>query len=230
MRHAFRMYDDDEGPAGITLEEVREIRSRALPTPTTEGAAFIADYLEKRLHKTGDRWVDLITFTDPWKLHALGVIAVYWNSCEGNLMQLLAVNRRATVDDVRPEAEKHDTSWQFRQVLEAAKERGFSRHLLNLLDAAAEAFDVCRLNRNALLHAGQEMRHGSSRLHLTYRERRATEGRSLDDNLETIRRTADEIATLNSHLSMLWGVMLSNRATAEVMLADYKPIELPARI
>jgi hypothetical protein len=224
------MYDDDDGPAAVTLEEARETDNRPLPVLTAEGANFITAYLKKRLHRTGDRWVDFITFSDPWKLHALGVVAVRWSSCEGNLLHLLAVNRRVTVDDVRPEADKHDTSWQFRQVLEAVQARGFSDHVLLLLRAAADAFDVCRLNRNALLHAGQEMRHGSNRLHLTYRKRRASKRQSLDDDLQTIRRIADEIKTLDSHLSMLWAAMISNRATVEVMLADEEPIKSPARL
>lgn len=65
-------------------------------------------------------------------------------------MHLLKVHCRAIVYDVQPEAEKLYTAWQFRQVLGAVKARGFSEHVLILLNAAAETFDVCRFNRTCL--------------------------------------------------------------------------------
>lgn len=226
------MYKDDDGPAEITLEAARAIRERPLVYDAEKVAPAVRalEALYARMPRVGDPWVDRIAIMDPWKLHALGVTALYWNSCESNLITLLAVVQRREPEDVRLNAEKHDTTWQFRQVLKHAEERGLSPHVLSLLDAARAAFDSCRLNRNALLHAGLEQRRGQIELGLNYRERKSSVGRSLQDDLTTIRNVADDIRRLNGDLSSLWRAMLGNKATVEVMLYDEKPILDPGRI
>ena len=225
------MYDDDDGPAEISLNEYQAIMSRPLPaidaSKITPQIQAMIDRFERLRPKTGDPWVDRIVHFDVWQLHALGVVALNWTACESNLLHLLAINQRRTVEDVRPEAEKHDTTWQMARLREAVKARKLSDHVVGLIENATQAFDACRLNRNALLHAGMEMRHGSERLHLNYRPRKTLEGRSLADDVNTIRGVADEIKTLNSHLSHLWENMMRNRATTEIMLSDTSQIPVP---
>lgn len=99
-----------------------------------------------------DRWVASYSIIDPLKLHALGVVATAWNSCELNLIFIFSLlieklNRTGWIV-------AHDMGdvTLMNKITEIAKHREKEPEALACLLNMMKVYDACRMNRNSLTH------------------------------------------------------------------------------
>lgn len=141
-----------------------------------------------------DSWIAAHSPIDPKKLHALGFINLSWNGVEYWLHALLATVSRTS----------EATSWKFvydlrdtaicERIKAFAADRDFDEPTAQAIKQALEAFDICRHNRNHLVHYSLGEREGRRGLTL-YRvaQKPIRKPEPLPDELDDIRRVADEI-------------------------------------
>jgi hypothetical protein len=99
-----------------------------------------------------DPWIAEHSYIDPERLHALGMITLWWNLCERNLFFLFC-----NVMGCSPRIGwllAHDLgdlqiSMRIREML---KLRPHSADVDELLQNVLKVYDVCRQNRNSLTH------------------------------------------------------------------------------
>jgi hypothetical protein len=109
----------------------------------------------KRTSLDSDPWV-----TDrpegiptPVQLHALGAVAYIWSICEEVMLSLFCAAL-----DIPPEIEHTMTKdlgdiTLMNKLRDGVADRSLRRNVREAIEHACAMYDVCRLNRNALLHA-----------------------------------------------------------------------------
>jgi hypothetical protein len=104
-----------------------------------------------------DPWIAEHSFIDPERLHAIGVVILWWSQCEYNLIQLFGIifdltPRRAWIiahDIGDMSLDKKIREWLNFQTPSRREE-------LDLVYNYLDIYDVCRQNRNALTHLKAE--------------------------------------------------------------------------
>lgn len=101
--------------------------------------------------------------SDPWiaensplpleKLHAIGVITVWWNRCELWLILLLAAAARMSRRDVWAFVHDLGDISVAARIETFALFRGHPEHTRGLISNALKVYDICRQNRNCVVHA-----------------------------------------------------------------------------
>jgi hypothetical protein len=99
-----------------------------------------------------DPWIAEHSIIDPERLHALGVITLWWNHCERNLFFLFCV-----VMNCSPRVGwilAHDLGdiQISTRIKEMLKLRPPDSDVNDLLQCCMQIYDVCRINRNSLTH------------------------------------------------------------------------------
>lgn len=146
-----------------------------------------------------DPWIT-DSIADPAKLHALGMVTVFWNMCEHALHGLFESVSRLP----------GDVSWAIThdmkdvtlcdKIMQMSIKYGFGDDGIDLIKNTIDVYDRCRLNRNQFTHfhfayngsvepSRLERLKGPDRIRV-----------EIDDRLDTIRRVADEILTLAANI------------------------------
>lgn len=99
-----------------------------------------------------DDWIDSRSIISPKKLHALGVMVLFWNSTEIGLSNLFQAV--SDLPDKKSRVLIYDL--QMPSLLEKIKllipDSGISDAATDAAQHALNLFDICRINRNQLTH------------------------------------------------------------------------------
>jgi hypothetical protein len=173
-----------------------------------------------------DPWVRANSELPPEVLHALGVISFRWNSCEFGLKMLFAESTGISVPNsllITQEMGSITISAIIRETFELRKR---DAPIVDEVLFSLDLFDVNRLNRNQLTHylpatgpVGMEIRRN--------KVFGGVGGESIPSKVTDVRRVADEIGTLRTHLARIYN-HLKNPNVARYPLPQRPP--LPERL
>jgi hypothetical protein len=99
-----------------------------------------------------DPWILEHSVIDPERLHALGMITLFWNQCERNLWHLFCL-----VFDFHPRVGwiiAHDMGDVAicERIKEMLKIQPINENTKKLVLSVLASYDICRINRNTLTH------------------------------------------------------------------------------
>jgi hypothetical protein len=151
-----------------------------------------------------DPWIAQNSYIDPERLHALGVITLWWNHCERNLFFLFCrvFNLRLRVGWIIA----HDlgdisVSNKMREMMKLHPPES---DVADLLKCCLDVYDICRQNRNTLTHfTGHSPSADPKSLDDVIFLRMkgpSAEPRPIPSSLTDIRRVAFEINILSTYL------------------------------
>lgn len=173
---------------------------------------------------------------DPWisqhsplaseKLHAIGYIVTIWNSCEywAEILFMTVAGTPAHVGH----AITHNlgSTTLFNAIIDVARERRMGPDLIGLLQHTETLYEACRLNRNQVCHFGICGTAEGNRM--ARRKGPKFDALLLPDGIESIRRIAEDIATLLTFLQTVVRHFVDQQQGRQTPLPD-KPIP-PARL
>lgn len=177
-----------------------------------------------------DPWIDSNSPMPAAKLHAVGVVAYRWNKCELALLTLLAEITGFPRRDVWAMAhDLGDTSIQER-IRTFMLFRGYQGKSKALVDNCIEYYDICRQNRNTIIHAWTQLAHDPDRTVLLARRSRTPldpDPNPFPSELADLRRVADEIAILETRLWLLDILASGNPSEKAELLTSLETLPLP---
>lgn len=150
-----------------------------------------------------DPWIKSNSEIDPAKLHAIGVISFQWNHCEFWLFHLFC-----GVSGL-PEAKAWTLVFDLGDVALCTRIKvllgGCALHPdgTALVENALEFYDLCRQNRNSVVHAWTQGRGARAKLARRSKKPDQIEPAPFPCELEDIRRVAEEIQWLSRRLWIL---------------------------
>ena len=158
-----------------------------------------------------DEWIKEHSSIGAEKLHALGCVTVWWNSCEIHLFNLFAAVLGLYSIPNRP------TAWTLAHDLgdvalatriKTLPPKFFEGWPIEVIENALAVYDVCRQNRNQLTHF-MPLYEWYGEEHKVSLRRRSKKPGSLElspfaDDIEDLRRVAIEIHELSRNLTGLW--------------------------
>ncbi len=99
-----------------------------------------------------DPWIAEHSYIDPERLHALGMITLWWNHCERNLFFLFCFVMQCTPRVGWILAHDLGDISISTKIKEMLKLRPVNPDIDELLLCCLQVYDVCRINRNSLTH------------------------------------------------------------------------------
>ncbi len=147
---------------------------------------------------------------DPWiadncplpaeKLHAIGVIAFRWNNCEFWLLLLLCAVSKIPRREVWAMAHDLGDMAICSRIETFAAFRGYRDHGKVLIENVLEVYDLCRQNRNSIVHAWTRAAGPDPSLARKSKKPDNPEPSPFPSTLTDIRRVADDIEALSTRL------------------------------
>jgi hypothetical protein len=155
-----------------------------------------------------DRWISTHSPIEPERLHALGVVTLYWNECEYELFLIFGEVLALPLPQLWALAHDLGDIAISTRIMALARAKKFDEAALSALENALAVYDVCRRNRNQLTHfwamggiaGGRTLYHRSKKPDDYFPD-------LFDSKLEDIRRVAEEIMALRDHLFQLEGAI-----------------------
>jgi hypothetical protein len=150
-----------------------------------------------------DPWIAKHSYIDPERLHALGMITLWWNHCERNLYFLFC-----SIFEVTPRVGwilAHDMGdvAMCDKIKEQLKIHQLDADMDALIKCCLDVYDKCRQNRNSLTHFTASVPPGGKGIvdAVFVRMKGASAQPSpLPSSLEDIRRVAFETHTLSVYI------------------------------
>jgi hypothetical protein len=171
--------------------------------------------------------------TDPWieansplpfdKLHAIGVINVRWNRCELWLILLLAAAARMSRRDIWAFVHDLGDIAISSRVETFARFRGHHPYTRELISNALAVYDVCRQNRNCIVHAWTFSTGPNPALLRRSKRPIDPEPSPFPNSVDDLRRVADETYALWFRLSELTRCLQE-----DVPLTSLEKLRVPA--
>jgi hypothetical protein len=205
-----------------TTSTARSNRSHALGSSSISGLFFESFGADMAL--SDDPWIAENSTIDPERLHALGMITLWWNHCERNLFHIFHV-----VFNLRPKVAwviAHDIGDMSlcEKIKEMLKIKSPDDDVAEVLTYYLKAYDACRINRNTLTHfTGSISRAAPDDLSkITFVRMKGPSGQQnpLPSSLEDIRRVAHETRVFALHS---WKLYKALAARAEGKQASLPP-------
>lgn len=151
----------------------------------------------------GDKWIRTHQELPPAHLHALGCITIYWNSCEHALFGLFCSVARMPERLGRILVHDMDSARVWQRISDIGKPI-LDANMFAHTQHARKMFDICKTNRNSYTHAILGCSDTPDKvLGLKFQKGKAFNPISVDDNLATIRRVADEIEMTGRYISTI---------------------------
>lgn len=172
-----------------------------------------------------DPWIAQNSIIDPERLHALGVITLWWNQCERNLFFLFchAFGVSTKVGWIIAH-DLGDISLS-EKITEKLKLHPPAPDVAELFKTALKIYDICRQNRNTLTHfTGQSPPDDPRNLEKVFFVRmKGPSGKPvpIPSTIEDIRRVAFEIKTFGVYL---WKIHKALTARARGEIAPLPPL------
>jgi hypothetical protein len=150
-----------------------------------------------------DQWIKDHSPIDPAKIHALGHVAIAWNSCETNLYLLFTVVVR--LDPKVAWIICHDMGdiALSERIKEISELSGFDEEERGIIAHTLKVYDACRQNRNSLTHFKFSMSDDGEGL-LMRMKGPSMDGHPLPNKVGDFRRVAVELTHLAKTLRLLW--------------------------
>jgi hypothetical protein len=155
-----------------------------------------------------DQWITANSPIDAERLHALGAVLVYWNDCEKELFILFGEVLGLPLKEVWVIAHDLGDIAISTKIEALARAKNFSSAFQSAIKNALDVYDICRQNRNQLVHfwaSGSDVSGGLQLYRMGRKNKKAdyTGPQPFKSDLADIRRVADDIKTLASHMSAL---------------------------
>jgi hypothetical protein len=172
---------------------------------------------------TADAWISSNSEIQAEKLHAIGVVSFQWNQCELWLFYLLCGIAEL------PEEKVWTLVYDLGDVAICTRlktllaTRGLHSDASALIENALDIYDLCRQNRNSIVHAWTEGRGQRAQLARKSKKPDQMEPTPFPSTLEDIRRVAEEIQWLSRRLWVLTCYLEDGR----MVLAMPSPKKLP---
>jgi hypothetical protein len=175
-----------------------------------------------------DPWIAEHSYIDPERLHALGVITLWWNHCERNLFFLFCFVMGCTPRVGWILAHDLGDVSISTKIKEMLKLRPIAPDMDELLLCCLQVYDVCRINRNSLTHFTASVPNPQAdaatiaAAPFVRMKGPSPEASPLPSSLKDVRRVALEVHYLSVYLWKTHKALLARR--------EGKPTELPPLI
>jgi hypothetical protein len=152
-----------------------------------------------------DKWVAANSPIDAERLHALGAVIVYWTECEKELFLLFGEVLGLPLQELWVIAHDLGNVAISTKIEVLARAKNFSSEIQLAIKNAKAVYDICRQNRNQLVHfwtSGSDLSGGRQ----LYRKSKKPDWRvpqRFKSDLADIRRVAEDIKALSYHMSKL---------------------------
>lgn len=174
---------------------------------------------------------------DPWiyansyvfsvrRLHALGVMTVNWNACEGRLLELFGVVSGLTGRAKWVVTKDQGNATLLEMVRQFAAANLSDKDEREEVVYACKLFDACRVNRNHLVHFA--LTNNARAFLMKRRSKTAPELTQTNHSVPVIRRNADTFREAQSYLLNLAVVLQTRKIRPDVLFPD-RP-SLPASL
>lgn len=158
-------------------------------------------------------WPEVADFNDDWirthqelppaHLHALGCVTIYWNSCEHSLFGLFCSVAHVPEKFGRILVHDMDSARIWQKIIDLGY-LNLDSEMLSHVQHARKMFDICKLNRNSYAHATLGGSNTPDKaLGLQFQKGKVLKPVSIDDNIKTIRRVADEIEMVSRYIATI---------------------------
>lgn len=151
---------------------------------------------------TDDPWIQCHSPIEPEKLHAIGVIAYKWNTCEIGIRILLDCISNRNIDVTWAETHDIRPSQLLKRIEKTISTSYYKPPVKEAVLHAVKLYDVNRVNRNQLSH----FLPSASRTGMEIRNNKTSDFSAIFDSptvrseLSDIRRVAEEIQALITYL------------------------------
>ena len=150
-----------------------------------------------------DVWISSNSEIDAERLHAIGVITFQWNRCEFWLFQLFcAISELPSEKAWTLVYDLGDMAMCIR-ISVLAETRGFHPDAMTLIKNALKYYDLCRQNRNSVVHAWMQARGFKLTLVRKSKSPAKMEHAPFPCELADIRGVAENVQTLSRRLWIL---------------------------
>jgi hypothetical protein len=150
-----------------------------------------------------DKWVATNSPIDAQRLHALGAVIVYWNDCEKELFILLGEMLGLTLKEVWVIAHDLGDVAISTKIKALSRAKNFSPEFQSAIKNTLDVYDICRENRNQLVHFWGIGLSGDRQLYRKSKKPDFTVPEPFKSDLADIRRVAEDIKALAPHISSL---------------------------
>jgi hypothetical protein len=169
-----------------------------LPSTRWNSGSFVGSFA---MPLSDDPWIAQYSVVEPERLHALGMITLYWNHCERNLLALFCdtfnlVPRIGWI--IAHDMGDVSMCSKIQGQLEFF-EKSANKQISARLYRATEVYDACRLNRNALTHFTIDPKPDST-FSFVRTKGIKYEPREFPSSLSELRRVAIEVQALSMYL------------------------------
>lgn len=146
-----------------------------------------------------DPWIDSFSILDPKRLHALGAVSARWNQLEYMTLELLAAVSKTDFEKARHFVHDLKMPSLLERVIHLSQYCDFNQppepdEVVDAIKMFAKAANICRENRNLLLHSiAQKFEEGDSLMRIKGPQ---YQPEKFSSSLEDIRAVADNIHTV----------------------------------
>lgn len=159
-----------------------------------------------------DPWISTTSPIGPKRLHALGLVTLRWNVCEYSLFHVFCETMRLPDNECWALAHNLGDVSLSERIAAIARIRKLPAAVQTRTSDVLAFYDICRQNRNFLAHAlfSDHSEPGSATL--TRRSKKIDEmaAEPFSSSLEDIRRVANDLSDLHSHLFHLELALMSD--------------------
>jgi hypothetical protein len=160
--------------------------------------------LEGGMDLSDDPWIWLSSRHFPAeKLHAIGVVSFRWNNCEFWLLLLLCSISKIPRREIWAMAHDLGDLAICTRIETFMVFRGYKDHGRALIENVLEVYDICRKNRNSIVHAWVRASGPDPSLARKSRKPDNSEPSPFPSSLADIRRVADDIEDLGNRLWLM---------------------------
>jgi hypothetical protein len=173
-----------------------------------------------------DPWIEKNSIIDPERLHALGVITVFWNHSERMLFFLFCFVCKFTPKFGWVLAHDMGSISLIERITEVLKIRPLADDEQELLMNSLKIYDICRQNRNLLTHfTVNRSKEADDEFVFLRTKGPSAAPKQFPSSLEDIRRVALEIQTFSVYLHKIWKALIHREVDNSTPLPPI--IELP---
>jgi hypothetical protein len=156
-----------------------------------------------------DPWIEKNSIIDPERLHALGVVTVFWNHSERMLFFLFCFVCKFTPKFGWVIAHDMGAISLIERITELLKIRPLANDEQELLVNALKIYEICRQNRNLLTHfTVNRSKEADDEFVFLRTKGPSAAPKQFPSSLEDIRRVAFEIQTFSVYLHKIWKALI----------------------
>lgn len=159
-------------------------------------------------HLEDDPWVTENSPISPAKMHALGCMIFYWNVCEFDAKEVfwIALGGKRDAAKIIFDEIRDRSLWE--KTISLMNLRNFRPEFIEMIEHGRAVYERCKLNRNAFVHftpvSSADPSDDGSALRLHKQRRQILDSVPLHDELQTIRRVADDCKSLHHYFNALF--------------------------